>query len=37
MGFPEGAQTTLLTMKLGLTDGSADRETVTITPSPSPC
>ncbi|MEE4546449.1 hypothetical protein V2S66_31355 [Streptomyces sp. V4-01] len=35
MGFPEGAQTTVLTMKLGLTDGSADRETVTITPSPS--
>ncbi|WNI19186.1 hypothetical protein [Actinacidiphila sp. ITFR-21] len=35
MGFPEGAQTTLLTMKLGRTDGSADRETVTITPSPS--
>lgn len=35
MGFPEGAQTTVLTMKLGLVDGSADRETVTITPSPS--
>lgn len=35
MGFPDGAQTTVLTMKVGLVDGSADRETIVITPSPS--
>lgn len=35
MGFPEGAETTVLTMKVGLVDGSADRETIVITPSPS--
>lgn len=34
MGFPEGAQTTVLTMKIGLADGRADREPVTITPMP---
>jgi hypothetical protein len=33
MGFPAGAQTTVLTMTVGLADGSAERETITITPS----
>jgi hypothetical protein len=33
MAFPAGAQTTVLTMTLGLADGSTERETVTITPS----
>lgn len=33
MGFPAGAQTTVLTMALGFVDGSGERETVTITPS----
>lgn len=33
MGFPDGADTTVLTMTLGLVDGTGDRETVTITPS----
>jgi len=34
MGFPAGAQTTLLTMTIGQTDGSARQERITITPSP---
>ena len=33
MGFPAGAQTTVLTMALGFVDGTGERETVTITPS----
>jgi len=33
MGFPDSANTTVLTMTLGLVDGTGDRETVTITPS----
>src|SRR4051812_25261453 len=33
MGFPDGAETTVLTMTLGFVDGTGDRETVTVTPS----
>lgn len=33
MGFPVGAETVVLTGSVGLTDGQADRDTITLTPS----